>query len=332
MIKTDARRGVSPISAKKKSTAKTKDEDLQISGMGKYGQHARMVGASAPPRPVYLIPPFNKEDDISNKLTSSSGKKSLVVKKPGDKLDTFIASKVPKTKAGPTNGVILIDKNDVLESVGFQSSAGRSDGRVKTNQDSFIVDTVFQGNPGRALIGIFDGHGLQGHKVSNFLIHNIQEVLQLSYSQMAPADLAKSFTDACHNLNVMLKKASFIETKLSGSTGVMVLVEPGRVTCSNVGDSRAILFSPLGNNFTAYPLSTDQKPSDPQERARIISHGGKVHPSRRSFFSLVPSGKFLGPPRVWTKNGDIPGLMMSRSFGDEVGHSCGIICTPGSPN
>ena len=42
------------------------------------------------------------------------------------------------------------------------------------------------------------------------------------------------------------------------------------------------------------------------------------------------TGKFIGPPRIWTKADDIPGLMMSRSFGDEIGHSCGIICTPGT--
>lgn len=45
----------------------------------------------------------------------------------------------------------------------------------------------------------------------------------------------------------------------------------------------------------------------------------------------VPTGKFIGPPRVWNKLGDIPGLMMSRTFGDEIGHACGIICTPGNP-
>jgi hypothetical protein len=36
----------------------------------------------------------------------------------------------------------------------------------------------------------------------------------------------------------------------------------------------------------------------------------------------------IGPMRVWRKNEDAPGLMMSRTFGDRVGHACGVICTP----
>jgi hypothetical protein len=37
----------------------------------------------------------------------------------------------------------------------------------------------------------------------------------------------------------------------------------------------------------------------------------------------------LGPARVWLKDADIPGLAMSRSFGDKVAASCGVISEPG---
>ena len=40
------------------------------------------------------------------------------------------------------------------------------------------------------------------------------------------------------------------------------------------------------------------------------------------------SGKYVGPPRVWVKNDNIPGLGMSRSFGDKCGVQCGIIAKP----
>lgn len=39
-------------------------------------------------------------------------------------------------------------------------------------------------------------------------------------------------------------------------------------------------------------------------------------------------GQFIGPVRVWRKYEQMPGLMMSRSFGDGKGHSCGVISTP----
>jgi serine/threonine protein phosphatase PrpC len=36
----------------------------------------------------------------------------------------------------------------------------------------------------------------------------------------------------------------------------------------------------------------------------------------------------MGPARVWLKDQDIPGLAMSRSFGDEVAASAGTIAHP----
>lgn len=33
--------------------------------------------------------------------------------------------------------------------------------------------------------------------------------------------------------------------------------------------------------------------------------------------------------RVWLKNEDIPGLAMTRSFGDEVASRVGVTCEPG---
>lgn len=38
----------------------------------------------------------------------------------------------------------------------------------------------------------------------------------------------------------------------------------------------------------------------------------------------------MGPPRVWDDSGEGPGLMMSRSFGDQMGHKVGMTCVPGN--
>lgn len=37
----------------------------------------------------------------------------------------------------------------------------------------------------------------------------------------------------------------------------------------------------------------------------------------------------MGPERVWLKNYDVPGLAMSRSFGDQLAASVGVIAIPG---
>ena len=37
------------------------------------------------------------------------------------------------------------------------------------------------------------------------------------------------------------------------------------------------------------------------------------------------NGDPIGPYRVWLKNENVPGLAMSRSVGDRVAHSVGVI-------
>lgn len=85
----------------------------------------------------------------------------------------------------------------------------------------------------------------------------------------------------------MLKKHIYIDSKLSGSTGVMVMSHQKKLICANVGDSRAVLYRVVDESQLEFiPMSRDQKPSDPTERQRIIAHGGKVHPCRRRILLL----------------------------------------------
>ena len=42
----------------------------------------------------------------------------------------------------------------------------------------------------------------------------------------------------------------------------------------------------------------------------------------------VYNGETVGPKRIWLHNKEYPGLAMTRSFGDEVGSSIGLIADP----
>lgn len=69
-------------------------------------------------------------------------------------------------------------------------------------------------------------------------------------------------------------------------------------------------------------LTKDQKPEDSEEMARLIESGARVK-------RLVDEeGNRVGPYRVWEMNSNIPGLSMSRSIGDQVAKSLGVIATP----
>lgn len=131
-------------------------------------------------------------------------------------------------------------------------------------------------------------------------------------------------------LNTLAVKNPTFDTKLSGSTGVIVLRHESRIVCANVGDSRAVLYSSHSDKTVPIKLSTDHLPTIPEEKKRILQAGGKIYPSRRIVCISQVGGRAIGPPRIWNKGGELPGLMMSRSFGDEAGHAVGIVCTPGT--
>lgn len=55
---------------------------------------------------------------------------------------------------------------------------------------------------------------------------------------------------------------------------------------------------------------------------RITKAGGRVEPFKDA------NGHEYGPQRVWLKNEKVPGLAMSRSFGDLCAARAGVIQKP----
>lgn len=69
-------------------------------------------------------------------------------------------------------------------------------------------------------------------------------------------------------------------------------------------------------------LTRDHKPEIKEEAQRISEYGGKV---KRL---LDYEGNRIGPYRVWENDSNLPGLTMSRSIGDNVAKSIGVVSTP----
>ena len=74
------------------------------------------------------------------------------------------------------------------------------------------------------------------------------------------------------------------------------------------------------------PLTRDHKPSEKDETLRIKSRKGRIEPF------VNEHDKYVGPQRVWLMDQNIPGLAMSRSFGDLVASQVGVISEPGKYN
>ena len=90
-----------------------------------------------------------------------------------------------------------------------------------------------------------------------------------------------------------------------------------KLITANVGDSRGIIIK----GDKVIPLSIDQKPNDENEMKRIIKNGGEVS-------QYEEDGIKSGPYRVWKKGEMYPGIAMSRSIGDLLASTLGVIPEP----
>ena len=74
--------------------------------------------------------------------------------------------------------------------------------------------------------------------------------------------------------------------------------------------------------WTYESLSKTHKPTDDEEKKRILENGGEIHPY------YDQDGFYEGPDRIYVKGKTYPGLSLSRSIGDLEGKKIGIISKP----
>ena len=191
---------------------------------------------------------------------------------------------------------------------------------TKVNQDRACEVAPFGKSKDKAFFGVFDGHGQHGHLVSQAVATSLPKCIikQKDLDSNPPAALQAAFLDCNASLSM-----GAIDCSFSGTTGVTVYINGDKIYCANVGDSRAVIarLDDKGQ-LKALPLSDDHKPDREDERRRILQSGGRVEACRGA------GGVEIGPARVWLKTQDVPGLAMTRSFGDLVAASVGVVARP----
>ena len=206
----------------------------------------------------------------------------------------------------------------------------------KLNQDNYFITNNFLGNSNYTLVGVCDGHGVYGQNISSYLKEHLPMNIQEELINQNIIDLTNinitMFSEIIESIykttDSQMNSDERIDSSLSGSTCIAGLYTPFRFFCINVGDSRCVLFKffKTENLWTFSNLSRDHKPSDLSEKKRIISKGGNVEAY------INEEGNHVGPERVWVRReGErmgVPGLAMSRSFGDQIAHTVGVVVSP----
>ena len=246
---------------------------------------------------------------------------------------------------------ITDDKHDEVKNInnnikgsGFRfygniSKAGRNQtGQKKTNQDTSLVHLNVGQIKGFNLFGVLDGHGPDGHFVSQFcrdyFIMKIEEYTKhcleenINTPEKIYEKLKKSnfsyFTECFKGADVAIMSQNRFDYNFSGTTCNLVFQFNKYLVCASVGDSRGILIfdDNTNTNKGIYNLSNDHKPDLPQEMDRILQNGGMVDKLTDQYGSKV------GPFRVFRSGLTYPGLAMSRSLGDFQAKECGVITDP----
>lgn len=225
-------------------------------------------------------------------------------------------------------------RNFIIKRIASISKGGENPYEsIKINQDN-LFKTRFN-DLFMSYYGICDGHGNSGHLISEFIAKNLplimyKKIKSLFYlinnNQTEEEQIKAYFSEICKQsfeiTNKKLISNKIINSTLSGSTCISLLFYKDLLISINLGDSRAIMGKFIDNNWTYELLSRDHKPSEIDEALRIQYKNGEIHP----YFD--ESGDFSGPNRIWVKGQGIPGLAITRSFGDLIGSTIGVLNEP----
>ena len=320
-----------------KNKLKIESDNSNHSNFSKEKDDEKITGKSK----FEIIGKSHNHEIVIDNCSNNNNKINLNdVKRNSKKTNTQILKTVHTGKRGFRNSVRqnqmpLLNEKIILSSV--VSKPGICDEKEKTNQDSYLIkDNLFFG--GFHLYGIFDGHGENGHLISQYISKFINDFYseesnyanindntssKKSESKIFLENYTKIIKNQKNNLDTMINSKISFDVSQSGSTSLLLFLTDNTLICSNVGDSECYLFNCSEDDlWTFESLSKAHRPTDEIEKKRILENGGEVHPY------YDENGIFEGPDRIYQKNKPYPGLSLSRTIGDSEGKKIGIISDP----
>ena len=148
--------------------------------------------------------------------------------------------------------------------------------------------------PKISYLAIFDGHG--GSTCSDYLRDNLHNYI--IKNDFFPKDPEKSLLTGFEKCEKdFIENIALKQYEKSGSCALVCLIIDDILYCANCGDSRAIISLNSGKEIKL--LNNIHRPSEENEKKRIIENGGRIYYSNNTIPRIKP-GK----------------LSVSRAFGD----------------
>ena len=131
--------------------------------------------------------------------------------------------------------------------------------------------------PKISFFGIYDGHG--GSKCADFLRDSLHKII--FSNEYFPENVEKAIKNGFLKAedeflsNIAIDKNTGNILDRSGSCAILVIIVDNKIYVANVGDSRGIMSINGGKEYKI--ITTDHKPSNENEKKRIIQSGGEVY-------------------------------------------------------
>lgn len=204
-------------------------------------------------------------------------------------------------------------------------------GNRPSQQDDFLIQENVFGDDTHHLYAVFDGHGVQGDKVSGTVKQLFKEIFP-RHKDAFLSDPKQTLIDVFYKVSELLESDSEIDTYMSGTTAAVAILTPLRIIVANLGDCRVILAQAKkmhpgtdgGPPKISRPkvLSNDHTCACPAEKSRLEASGARIAKNPQDADVLD------APLRVYKGSMPYPGLVTTRAFGDSSAHKIGIICEP----
>ena len=185
--------------------------------------------------------------------------------------------------------------------------------KQKYNQENFFMKEQFLDKKEQFLIGICNGHGKNGKLISKY----VTDLLPKLITDTSENNIINSYLQM--NKEIIIQNNKKFDCSLSGASCISLIVSLDKIISANLGDNKAILARYENGLYNFINLNREHKPTASDEKKRILEHNGKIGHSYENT---------KGPKKIFLKNSDIPGLSISRSFGDVIAHSVGVISEP----
>ena len=266
---------------------------------------------------------LSKHSFTSNGRSNGKKKSNFRIKKQKSEEDknNNQLKKLDSIEKGRLNLNKYFDTKPQRVSVHVESKKGFIPNETKQNQDSHLIRKYTHDGQDYHIFGIFDGHGKSGAKVS-LEVRNMmeQELIKLISTNLIFDK--RSIVCVFKRIQKRLIKKN-IDTKLSGTTAIICILVNSTIIEINLGDSQYSLYGRESFTYNMVFTSELHNFNNQKELDRVKAFPCSIRPIKDK------NGELVGEKRIWMIDSNLPGLLMSRSLGDELAHSIGVTEVPG---